>query len=613
MRKMYFIISITLILVVIWAILFHEEGDQKTTILNAENGVLDLSDWSFKEEGSVKLGGTWLYYPNQFYTLNDLESGQTVMPESFNMPHILRENPLHSHSHYGTLVLHVTLPQNCGTLGLQSDLIFSAYKLYINHTYQLSVGEVSTLKEDYEPYVKLTHAFFHPVQKKITIIYQVADFDFLYNAAKPPILGLSGTIYRRSILGVGRDLFFFGIIFIMSLHHLGLFFLRRQDNLETLFFGIFSLFFGIRILIVGERFLPAEIVLPFVIYAKFAYLSVIVGFLSLFGFLYYAIPDLLSPSIYKLNNRIMTLAGLAILVIPMSFSDYILMVISLWGFIILIYAVIKMIQGIFKEKPYAISVFIGLFFLGLAMINDLIHQYTMRPMPSMIPLGLALFCFIESHTMAKKYIESHLRSEQLDRENKQFLSEIIQMNRQLEENVESRTKALKSALLEVEKLSITDYLTGLPNRRSMMKHLNQYVETEASFYIAILDIDHFKLINDTYGHNIGDQVLVKLSNLMEQHLNQMGIVGRWGGEEFLMIASFANDQEAFTFFDRLRQKIGDENYEHLKSPLTVTIGFTHYVKGASLDHTIATADEALYQGKNKGRNICTYQAFLSEL
>lgn len=165
---------------------------------------------------------------------------------------------------------------------------------------------------------------------------------------------------------------------------------------------------------------------------------------------------------------------------------------------------------------------------------------------------------------------------------------------------------------KLERQAATDMLTGMCNRRKIFEILEQRIEEESSckkvFTVAIGDIDFFKNINDTYGHECGDQVLRKLSALMKEHMLSCGTVGRWGGEEFLLIFENANGDQAYEKLQELIRKIRELEieYEGRIIQVTMTFGVSEYDNQKPISETIKEADEKLYMGKGAGRNIIIF-------
>lgn len=154
-------------------------------------------------------------------------------------------------------------------------------------------------------------------------------------------------------------------------------------------------------------------------------------------------------------------------------------------------------------------------------------------------------------------------------------------------------------------MSITDYLTKLYNRRE----IESVIETEitradrysTNFSIVFIDIDKFKNINDTFGHNVGDDVLVELSKILKLKSRKTDTVGRWGGEEFIIVCSETDIDGAFDFANNLRETIENHKFLTVKQ-ITISCGISQYEKTDTLSSVIAKAAGALYQAKETGRN-----------
>ena len=190
--------------------------------------------------------------------------------------------------------------------------------------------------------------------------------------------------------------------------------------------------------------------------------------------------------------------------------------------------------------------------------------------------------------------------------------------RQLQESWERDREQLKrfSAELAVtnrklEYYALTDMLTELPNRRSGMETLAESwsVANRSGQLMAVmpLDIDHFKAINDTYGHAVGDKVLKEISAIIRRTARKGDTFCRMGGEEFLVVCQLGNSdaRSIILFAERLRQQISQQqiNIGEIHIQITISIGVALKEPGMkSEDHLVNAADKALYAAKNSGRN-----------
>lgn len=191
-------------------------------------------------------------------------------------------------------------------------------------------------------------------------------------------------------------------------------------------------------------------------------------------------------------------------------------------------------------------------------------------------------------------------------------NQLAKLNRELEFQVNQRTLDLKERNVELEsinermeKMAHTDVLTGLGNRRAANTEIESYVNrsyiSHETFSLAILDIDFFKQVNDTHGHQAGDDVLFQVSQIIKHALRPSDRVYRWGGEEFIMALPNTSDQFASAVCQRVRKCINE--YEHsLVGQVTASIGVTTLKEIDSIDSLIQRADENLYFAKENGRD-----------
>lgn len=164
----------------------------------------------------------------------------------------------------------------------------------------------------------------------------------------------------------------------------------------------------------------------------------------------------------------------------------------------------------------------------------------------------------------------------------------------------------------LQKLVEQDILTGLYNRRSGENLLKQVCENYRDhgipFCVAIGDIDHFKNVNDTYGHECGDVALSEVSALIKEHMQGHGFVARWGGEEMLLVYENMRLETAVSYMKELLEAIRAKRirYGDTEIGITMTFGITEGNSG-KVEHIVRDADAKLYEGKNSGRNKIVYE------
>ena len=161
------------------------------------------------------------------------------------------------------------------------------------------------------------------------------------------------------------------------------------------------------------------------------------------------------------------------------------------------------------------------------------------------------------------------------------------------------------SITELKTQARRDPLTKLSNRRGASKHLERAWK-EGYPSILMLDIDRFKSLNDTYGHALGDRVLIGVSDILSGSVREGDVVCRWGGEEFLIVARDANHDEAWTLGERLRAAVASGHATgYLEVPVTVSVGVACGAWWNNIQGMSHAADVALYTSKENGRNRVT--------
>ncbi|KQR62195.1 diguanylate cyclase [Acidovorax sp. Leaf160] len=187
-----------------------------------------------------------------------------------------------------------------------------------------------------------------------------------------------------------------------------------------------------------------------------------------------------------------------------------------------------------------------------------------------------------------------------------FLTRRVQATR---EHLRRQRYELAQAVEQVRKLATHDELTGLPNRRYMLEVLRLEVlraqRSGQPLLVAQLDIDHFKTVNDTHGHAMGDRALQVFARTVRASVRASDVLARWGGEEFILLLCNTPLAPADDLLERVRHAVAAQRLERPGSPplqMTVSIGVTCLRPGEALEEALERADRALYSAKAAGRN-----------
>ncbi len=225
-------------------------------------------------------------------------------------------------------------------------------------------------------------------------------------------------------------------------------------------------------------------------------------------------------------------------------------------------------------------------------------------MRMMVILLMFLFSiYAKKMLIIQREIEDELRQhkEQLEMTVNDRTAELSNTNQQLKDEIENR----KLSEIELVRLATTDPLTSLTNRRKFEECFIRENEREkrysAGLSLIFCDVDRFKKINDTYGHEVGDRVLKKVAQVLQNGIRVNDTAARWGGEEFVLLVSNSTAESGRALAESLRQKIFEAEGMPIDT-ISASFGVTNVHEDDVLDTVIKRADEALYLAKDNGRN-----------
>jgi len=200
----------------------------------------------------------------------------------------------------------------------------------------------------------------------------------------------------------------------------------------------------------------------------------------------------------------------------------------------------------------------------------------------------------------------------LDEEIQKFSSEIKKENQEVA-LLRKKIELLENQLKEVKKEAKTDDLTNMLNKKALTDALNKqedfFKRFKRNYSVIFFDIDHFKNVNDTYGHEAGDVILKSIGLILNRYSRDIDIVGRFGGEEFIIIAPETEKKGAFVFANKIRQVIQKTKFMYKKTRINITIsaGVAERQESTGVDETVELADRRLYKAKNSGRNRVEFE------
>ena len=190
-----------------------------------------------------------------------------------------------------------------------------------------------------------------------------------------------------------------------------------------------------------------------------------------------------------------------------------------------------------------------------------------------------------------------------------IFGEISQINNQLANmtrDLNKKNRALEKANITINELLRSDALTGIANRRHFFEYFQKMhahaIRHRTPLSLVMADIDHYKEVNDRYGHQVGDEVLFDFAQLLKNNCREEDLPARYGGEEFAILLVPANKDEAYNLVERLRSTIEKTEFGDYKLKITASFGIASLQNTEDMDTLLKKADQALYAAKSAGRN-----------
>jgi len=247
------------------------------------------------------------------------------------------------------------------------------------------------------------------------------------------------------------------------------------------------------------------------------------------------------------------------------------------------------------------------------IINELytFHVRSMTIVSALIVFA-GVLAILVGRILSKPIIKLGQATHQMGESIEQGITVLIPHNRFMEVNQLAKefrllSSSLNKSINRLNSLANEDELTGIYNRRQSLKYLHEERKRarryNSGFSIAFFDIDHFKQINDQFGHAIGDEVLINLSKLVMTLLRETDSFGRWGGDEFLIILRHSDLATTLKIVEKIRQEVEVAKMSSIDKNITISIGVTEFLPEDSIEKLMKRADDALYKSKFEGRNL----------
>lgn len=567
MRKIITSILLIFLLLIVMTYIYKDNISD----IKAERGVIDFTNYDFDKNQITSLDGQWELYNNELLEPQQLENRNTN--NYLTIPNDLKTQFNGQATGYMTLRLRIKAKDDV-IYGFRIKRLLSASKVWVNGILQGKVGSVGKSYNEEKAIYLPTYSYFAAKDGNINIVIQASNYRDLFPVIKSMEFGKKDNIMNQFLLDAGVDLVIIGALLILQLLNLSLF-VRLKYNKAFLYFSILCFFVQLRCLFLNERiivrFFPN---MPYELLSKTAALTYYLWVPIYVIFIKEIFKDL-SPKLTKLS----WVFSLSFTIICLTTNNIFYDSLSYIGEVILAIIIISMLiflvkKVMVKEKHSEIS-FVAFFFIMVTSINDVFVNNGMSYARYGFQIGMFIFAILEAYVLTVKYSQEITKVEKL----------------------KTHTKII------YEK-SIRDALTNVFNRGYIEKILDNmiddYKKYNNKFSVLMIDIDYFKSINDNFGHPYGDKILIDISTVLKSTIRTTDYIGRYGGEEFIIILPNTNKEEAKELAECIRNNIKDISLENGTS-VTVSGGLYEnntYVKEVCIE----IVDKLLYRAKNSGRD-----------
>ncbi|WP_339724513.1 diguanylate cyclase [uncultured Paraglaciecola sp.] len=581
---------------------------------SAINGQTSIQPSDFLQRETLALDGQWRFFWNQL--LEPSQAQESIKQSTFIQGHGGWQSSTYHQKYdaigYATYQLDVALENGASNLALQIPHIESAYRLYINAEFMASGGVVSDTELAGAPGYNTAIVRIPEGLKTFSITIQISNYHSSWGGLWVPIvLGDADALYTLQRDKVAISLFIMGALLITAIHSLIQFFLRPTDNIPLVFACLCLLFFLREFTIEHMSFALSELAGGFVLITKLNFLSFYAGIPTALYFFHLSYNQEFHRKFCYFIYLVGMFFSAFVLFFPTRYFGIPFVIFEVIAVIVMLYILQRIWVATSKRQKGAGIMLIGSLIAFSFALNDILNTTGVITTGRFFSLGIIGFIMSQSFVTNNRFNQLSNNNETLTDKLKERNADLVLMSELLETKVEQRTRQLKLANIELKALANNDPLTNTYNRHGLQQYIQgafeRYRRSQEVFCIVLIDYDHFKEINDNYGHDVGDIVLITGADLIKSGIREQDKLARWGGEEFLILLPNTDLEGAFAIANKLKDAI---SAYPIGQPIAVEVSVSGGVAMVKQDDTFETlfkrADDALYQGKQNGRNqICS--------
>lgn len=553
----FFIVIIFLLVALSLYTFLYSKNENYTRYSETDTGILELSQNELDYNLSLK--GKWKYYEGELHQSTDTITNNY---ELVTIPHVWNGTG------YGTYQMTLTglTPGECYSFYIYD--VNSAYEFYIDGQSIANSGQVGKTHEEEIVDLKPQLAKFSPTTSEANLFFTISSYHLSPGGFYKQVeVGLFNNIVDKLKRNVASQMILFGSLLVLSVYNLSLFLVNTEER-SGAYFALFIFFTALRVPFIGERLINTWINNPnWLSLVRIVFLSSSLMFASLMVFMYNIYKSHFNKKVFLAFIGAITCFTILVFLLPLNklaSLDIAFLLLAVVYFIYLMYVVISSIKAGVQGSVFS---FIGIsFILGTILLDT-----TLPAGNNVISIGILIFLIFHSLVIAEKY------------------AHIMEQNKLLHQ-VATRDDMTNFFKKEHFNQVIGDIISS---GDSLMHHS-----------IMFVDIDNFKNINDSYGHDVGDEVIITIAERILKSLRYSDIACRYGGDEFVLWLQNTKTQEANDIATRILDHVSDSIIiNKTEINISVSIGIALYPDdGVDLNTLLKVCDKRMYLAKSKGKN-----------
>jgi diguanylate cyclase (GGDEF)-like protein len=595
-------------------LIYHFSMALQPTTKQAYDGQVTIQSSDFSSRKTLALVGDWSFFWQQLLEPDQLQG--SIKKSTFIKGRGGWQSSTYNQDYdaigFATYHLDVALEKDANNLAIRIPQIESAYRLYIDTEFMASGGLVTDTEPTGTPGFNTAIVRIPDGLNTFSITIQVSNYHSSWGGLWAPIvLGDADSLHTLQRDKVALSLFIMGALLITAIHSLIQFFLRPTDNIPLVFACLCLLFFLREFTVDHMSFALSALAGGFVLITKLNFLSFYAGIPTALYFFHLSYNQEFHRKFCCFIYVVSIVFSAFVLFFPTRYFGIPLVLFEVFAVIVMLYMLQRIWVATTNKQRDAGVMLIGSLIAFSFAVNDILNVSGVITTGRFFSLGIIGFIMSQSFVTNNRFNQLSNHNETLTDKLKEHNADLELMSELLETKVEQRTRQLKLANIELKALANNDSLTNTFNRHGLQQYIQvafeSYRRSQNLFCIVLIDYDHFKEINDIYGHDVGDIVLLTGADLIKSGMREQDKLARWGGEEFLILLPNTDLQGALAIANKLKDAISADPIGH---PVGVNVSVTGGVALINHNDTFETlfkrADDALYQGKQNGRNqICS--------